>query len=478
MHYLIIAVLAFGLSLMGCEGKTGPAGPSGTAGVAGPAGPQGSTGPQGPAGPAGADGAAGPAGPQGEKGDTGDTGPAGPAGPQGEKGDTGDSGIPDGIPDLTTILADIHHIVITRGSNDKKYYYLAPNFDQGGDKEDGTGNNLSPLNLIAGTDDMLTAKAASQSGDVVDAMFSWSSNSDEVVSIDGDGMIEAGLSGEAKLSLTVDGRGIKIDINVNVAGAIDHVLVAGPGTQKTTKDAGYSLIIPEGSSVKLAATAHEKDASEIAGAAFEWASSNPAVASVDGGTVSANGAGTTSITATAGGKTSKPVKVTVTPIGDFQYRLRAVRKSDHTLNIARKNSDKTHDDYNVPALTAADFDPASPAPTEGAGIITYTIRVEERNADGNWVVATGGVGASLVISLASNDTDVISLDRHNDLADPGATPPVVVANAVTDMVTASSGLATYSFDQRHVNTAYGQTSVTASADGAEGTSFVIGVAAP
>lgn len=113
MHYLIIAVLALGLSLMGCEGKTGPAGPSGStgaAGPAGPAGPQGSTGPAGPqgpqgetgpAGPAGADGADGAQGPQGEKGDKGDPGAdgadgadgaQGPPGPQGEKGDTGEQG--------------------------------------------------------------------------------------------------------------------------------------------------------------------------------------------------------------------------------------------------------------------------------------------------------------------------------------------------------------------------------------------------
>ncbi|MCY3770631.1 MAG: Ig-like domain-containing protein [Gemmatimonadetes bacterium] len=472
MHYLIIAVLAFGLSLMGCEGKTGPAGPTGPAGAAGPPG---ATGSQGPAGQPGAKGDQGPAGQPGAKGDQGDTGPKGDPGPKGDKGDTGDSGIPGGIPDLTTILADVHHITIIRGSNEKKYYYLAPNFDQGGDKKDGTGNKLSPLNLIAGTEDMLTAKAASQSGDMVDVMFSWSSNSDEVVSIDGDGMIEAGLSGEAKLSLMVDGRGIKIDINVNVAGAIDHVLVAGPGSQKTSKDAGYSLVIPEGSSVKLAATAHEKDASEIAGASFEWASSNPAVASVDGGTVSANGAGSTSITATSGGKTSKPVKITVTPIGDFQYRLRAVRKSDYTLNIARKNTDKTHDDYGVPALTEANFNPANTL--EGTTKITYTIRVEERNAEGNWVVATTDPGRTLAISLESNDTDVISFDRHNDLADPGASPAVEV-ETIRDMVTAAAGLATYEFDQRHVNTAYGETSVTATADGAESTSFVIGVAAP
>lgn len=478
MHYLIIAVLALGLSLMGCEGKTGPAGPAGVAGQPGQPGAAGADGDRGPQGPPGPPGEMGE---KGEKGDTGDTGPKGDkgdTGPAGSKGDTGDSGLPPDIPDLNTILADIHHIKITRGSNEKAYYYLAPNFDQGGDKEDGTGNKLSPLNLIAGTDDMLTAKAASQSGEVVDAMFSWSSNSDEVVSIDGDGMIETGLSGEAKLSLTVDGRGIKIDINVNVAGAIDHVLVAGPGAQKTTKDGGYSLIIPEGSSVKLSATAHEKDASEISGASFDWASSNPAVASVDGGTVSANGAGSTSITATAGGKTSKPVRITVTPIGDFQYRLRAVRKTDYTLNIARKNSDKEHDDYNKPAQSVAAFDPTDPATVEGTTKITYTIRVEERNSDGNWVLATAEPGLTLTISLESNDPDVISFDRHNDLADPGATPPVVVANTITKGGDATSATLEYVFDQRHVGTDYGVTSITATADGAEGTSFEIGVAAP
>ena len=466
MHYLIAIVVAFALSMMGCEGKTGPAGPTGTSGpagpqgVAGPAGPTGPTGPAGQDGQDGQDGATGPQGPQGEKGDPGEQGP---------KGDTGDSGLPADIPDLTTILADIHHIKITRGSNDKSYFYVAPNFDQGSEKMDGSGGKLSPLNLIAGTEDMLTVKAASQSGDALTAvMFTWSSNSDEVASIDGDGMIEAGLSGEAKFTLVVDGRGIEVNIDVKVSGAIDHVLVAGPGTQKTTKDAGYSLTMPEGSSLKLTATAHEKDATMIPGASIGWNSSNPAVASVDGGTVTANGAGTASITASSGGKTSKPVKITVTEIGEFQYRLRAVRKSDHTLNIARKNANEDHADYGKPAMAAADFDPADPAPVEGTTVVTYMIRVEMRNDDGNWVVAESGDGASLEISLATNNPAVIHFDHDNETD----------TNDVSNMTTAASGLATYQFDQRHVGTAYGTTSISASADGAEGTSFVIGVAPP
>ena len=484
MHYLIIAVLAFGLSLMGCEGKTGPAGPSGAAGVAGvagPAGPQGSTGPAGPAGPEGPAGPqgekgdtgdtgdTGPAGPQGEKGDTGDTGPVGPEGPQGPKGDTGESGLPTDIPDLGTILADIHHIKITRGSNDKSYFYVAPNFNQGSEKMDGSGGKLSPLNLIAGTEDMLTVKAASQSGDALTAVtFTWSSNSDEVASIDGDGMIEAGLSGEAKFTLMVDGRGIEVNIDVKVSGAIDHVLVAGPGTQKTTKDAGYSLTMPEGSSLKLTATAHEKDASSIDGASFSWASSNPAVASVDGGTVTANGEGSASITASSGGKTSKPVKITVTEIGEFQYRLRAVRKSDFVLNIARKNSNEDHADYNKPMMAADDYDPTAATVTEGTGKVTYTIRVEERNDDGNWVLTDDTDGAALQITLATNNPAVIQFGYEHTAG----------TNDVSNMVTAASALATYQFDQRHVGTAYSTTSISASADGAEGTSFEIGVAPP
>ena len=334
---------------------------------------------------------------------------------------------------------------------------------------DGSGGKLSPLNLISGTEDMLTVKAASQSGDALTAVtFTWSSNSDEVASIDGDGMIEAGLSGEAKFTLMVDGRGIEIDINVNVSGTIDHVLVAGPGTQKTTKDGGYSLTMPERSSLKLTATAHEKDASSIAGASFSWASSNPAVASVDDGTVTANGVycGSASITASSGGKTSKPVKITVTAIGDFQYRLRAVRKSDHTLNIARKNDDEDHADYGKPAMAANDFDPSGL--TEGTTMVSYTIRVEERNENGNWVLATTTPGTSLVITLATNNPAVIHFDYDGTGTD----------NDVSNVTTASGGWASYQFDQRHVGTAYGTTSIAASADGAEGTSFVIGVAPP
>ena len=67
-----------------------------------------------------------------------------------------------------------------------------------------------------------------------------------------------------------------------------------------------------------------------------------------------------------------------------------------------------------------------------------------------------------------------------DDADTSVTPNITAVAAVSDEVTASSTDAdpTYQFDHRHVGTEYGTTSITVTADGAEGTSFVIAVAAP
>ena len=399
MHYLIIAVLAFGLSLMGCEGKTGPAGPSGPSG---PAGPQGVAGPTGPQGPAGADGATGPAGPQGEKGDTGETGPAGPAGPEGPagpKGDPGDSGIPTEIPG--NILASIHHLIIgylnDKGEVTGKVTYFAPDFKVA------TGKNPLTFNLAVGDTRQLIPKAGSQDEAQVPVEFAYSSDDPVNVSVTDDGEIEGLRSGSGNIVVTVVGRGISVKIPVNVLASINYVVVSAPGGQSTTKTGGTSITIPDGSSVKLTAVAKEADGTDVEGASFTWSSSNPAIASVDNGTVTANGTGSASITASAGGKTSKAVKITVTPVGAFPYVLESVRRSDFTLNIAPKSADKDEDDYNVPMAAPMGFDPASynhdgddgttatiDVTNNGVLGIEYTIRILKRNEDGNLVPVVSG----------------------------------------------------------------------------------------
>jgi hypothetical protein len=80
-------------------GPEGPEGPQGPQGATGPTGIQGPVGAKGEKGDKGDTGETGPQGPQGIQGDTGDTGPQGPEGPQGQlglqgpKGDIGPQGI-------------------------------------------------------------------------------------------------------------------------------------------------------------------------------------------------------------------------------------------------------------------------------------------------------------------------------------------------------------------------------------------------
>ncbi len=406
MHYLIIAVLALGLSLMGCEGKTGPAGPtgpSGAAGPAGPAGPQGSTGPAGPAGPqgpAGADGAAGPAGPQGEKGDTGETGPAGP------KGDPGDSGIPTDIPG--NILATVHHIIIGHidedGEKAGKVTYWAPNFVPA------EGTDALSYNLGVGDMVQLAIKAGSQDEEALPVEFAYSSDDEVNVTVSDGGLIEAKRSGEATITVTAVGRGIAIDIAVNVLSSADHVVIMGPGGANTSKTASGAITIPEGSSITLTAEARKKDGSKINGASFSWASSNDAIASVDDGAVTANGTGTASITASSGGKTSKAVKVTVTAGGINEFEIQLINPIAQAYTVKRQSYDDEEeaDDYKLPDNTMV-VKPVNSADPPVVAPLVYRFRLWDlinRNATTGLPTAEGDQAGNF--SLSAN-TDIVDL---------------------------------------------------------------------
>ncbi len=328
MHYFIVVLIAFALSMYGCEGKTGPAGPTGAAGAAGPAGPagpQGSTGPSGPAGPqgpAGADGADGAAGPQGEKGDTGE---AGPAGPQGEKGDTGEQGpagagadpgaiqdIIDGVVD-TGILADVHHILLLKdGETDPKKgtAVMGPDFD-----------DEIAVGVLVGSSTTYAAKAASANGDPIPVTFSWMSEDDEIASVDA-GTITGNEKGMTDVTLSVDGRGIEVTFKVTVHDVVKSIIAS----------TGDPTTIAVGDEIEVNAAAYDAaqddkksgaEGNPVPDITFTWMSSKTDVATVDeDGMVTAVGVGSTDITAHVGDITSNKVKVTVFDVQTVERRLR------------------------------------------------------------------------------------------------------------------------------------------------------------
>ena len=281
MHYLIIAVLAFALSTLGCEGKTGPAGPTGSGGAAGPAGstgpagPQGSTGPAGPQGSAGADGAdgaTGPAGPQGEKGETGapgadgkdgapgadgkdgapgapgeqgpkgDTGETGPQGPQGiagtpgEKGDKGDPG-EDGAPgkDGADAVAGstVHHIAVVFDKEDPK----DEDYTTAGIEDDAKTKILRDEDEL-----MISVVARAQNGKVVgDVKFEWDTDgSRDAITLDPSddtmsAMVTAEETGETMITVTAVDHAVAGEINIEVtkkAGKVEFYLVMGDDNKR------------------------------------------------------------------------------------------------------------------------------------------------------------------------------------------------------------------------------------------------------
>ena len=362
MHYLIIAVLAFGLSLMGCEGKTGPAGPAGTAGqqgAQGPQGPQGATGPQGPAGQDGERGPEGPQGPQGEKGEKGDPGERGPEGPQGPPGDA--AGLPDDLLDATKL----HHIALRVSGADKDL-----------------PQTNATVTMTNGETLQLLAKAAAQNGEILDVQLVWTSDAPFNVSVDQSGLLTANRSGSAKITATNPVRGISASVVVTSINVVDKVAL-------TSTPSGRMGI---GTDITLVATATDKDGEAIEGATVTFTTSSKGVVALlkdggekdkvemvtdDGGQVEimavSKGGGSATITAASGtksGSASYTVTGATTP-----YRIE-VLTYDSTIEVA----------------------PSGDGTFDGSHTTTFSITVFVRD------VASGDlIGANALTWMSSND---------------------------------------------------------------------------
>lgn len=454
MHYFIVVLIAFALSIYGCEGKTGPAGSTGAAGVAGPAGPagaDGAPGPAGPAGPQGVKGDTGPAGPQGEKGDTGPAGPAGPAGPQGEKGDTGEQGPagagsdPGAIQDIVDgvvnsgIIADVHHIALIQDGDgkaeDRTVAYMAHmNFAMG------TPGKNWDTTLDVGETTTITAKAATQAATPIPGVeFGWASKDEDVATVD-DGMIEGHEPGTSEITVTAMGRGIAVKFTVTVLSEVKSIVIDSPAD---------GFFLSNGESVALEATAYDKaqdaDKAGTEGTAvpvegITYMSSDDSVVEIDDSTAKAVGVGTATITAHYDDVKSKGIKINVTPGGDVTHKLTYTRISaaDRKFQIYW-NADSTAVAVYGPGDTVPDMDPHDGT---GGGDVVYTVQVRLFDSEGNAnvdetadtatdleaMVQGTGIGADGITVALQDGAATITV--NNDDGDTATDKALVVATGV------------------------------------------------
>ena len=437
MHYLIIAVLALGLSLMGCEGKTGPAGPTGAAGVAGvagPAGPQGSTGPQGPPGD---DGAPGPQGEKGDKGDPGEPGAdgapgapgeQGPPGPPGEKGEQGpvgpqgpqgESGIPSDLPG--NILASVHHVVVFEGTEAKKdarKFFANQSFS--GTEENGEKIRDAAV-LVDGTL-TFSAVAAAQDGSIVPVMFSAELDDPVLGMVDeaspGTWTVTGVRRGSTKFIVKAADRGIKIEIPLHVHNVVKGIVIM-------TSDETFAETVNKGTPVEIAATAYDaasgddkttNSGNEVSGVTFDWSSSNTSVATVDAKnnampTIKTHGAGTAKITASIGDVKSNEITINVFTVEEPERRLIVSTANAPFTRWLDNDADDngTADD----AVITASADTTDNAPSS----IVITVSVQHRVLDttsasptlGQLVWRNVGDDAAIQVGVASSNTDVLEI---------------------------------------------------------------------
>ena len=429
MHYLIIAVLAFALSMLGCEGKTGPAGPTGAAGAAGPAGPQGSTGPAGPAGPAGADGADGAQGPQGEKGETGAQGPQGEKGekgdpgeqgPMGERGPQGESGIPSDLPG--NILAAVHHIIVFEGDEEKKHArrFNAPDFDNKNVADEGSGMNMRTASVLKDESLDFTAVAAASDGSIVPVTFSWEVDDPIIASVDETGPGKATVTGlrrssEATSLFVRTDRGHKLTIPVSVHNPVKGIVIEIGDDD----GGGFETTLEKSKTVMIEAIAYDKasgddkttnDGNPVIGVSFSWSSNNTSVATVDAKddndmpTIKTHGVGTAKIQASIGDVKSNEITITVFGIEGVQRRLWADRSDFPHSATYQPNVDA--DATATPPIEAVAEAITNGNTSDGAGVeIGVFLQQKGTNAAGNeiWENVTGSV------RYESQDSDKIVL---------------------------------------------------------------------
>ncbi len=417
MHYLIIAVLAFCLSLMGCEGKTGPAGPAGTPGTPGAAGADGDRGPQGVKGDKGDKGDPGEPGGDGAPGEQGPPGEPGPPGPEGPQG-------PAGIPDTGGIdpiqLAQAHHIAIKVGD---------------GDKKNATGGVSTILRV--GEDVMIVAAARAQSEKVLDGIpvtVAITKNADEAITLE-DGMITAVGAGSAEVTAMSDLAGISGKLTVTVTKPIDKIVF-------DPDDSDYSLAAGE-STGEITATAQDEDGNEITPrSAWSWVSDDPGVATVTkvmeemvvkgmGQHAMITGAGTggTEIMATAEG-VSGSISVSVT--GQRITRYIDPSSSNNTNHFVWDRG-RTVDGTVTPGWTTPNNAGVGDATTEFEvnlrDIVTDNL-IDVWSLGVTPTTPVAGTAATETVAQVDPKVGALSSDNGNATAATGGLTVTVTANAV------------------------------------------------
>ena len=263
--------------------------------------------------------------------------------------------------------------------------------------------NTVQLTMEYGTKEQLTATVAPDDAD--DPGLTWTSDNEEVATVDENGLVTAVSVGEANITATaVDGSGVTATCKVTVTPKLVTSVILDES----------ELTIEKGSTGQLNATVAPDDADNLG---LTWTSDNEEVATVDeNGLVTAVSVGEANITATAvdGSGVTATCKVTVTP-----KLVTSVILDESELTIEKNFTEQ---------LTA------TVAPDDADNLsLTWTSDNEEvATVDENGLVTAVGEGTATITATANDGSGVsascvVTVTFTNGIADVEAGKVTVLA---------------------------------------------------
>ena len=336
--------------------------------------------------------------------------------------------------------------------------------------------------VALGTTVDFTAEARDASGAVIPGVtFGWSSSATGVATIgQGTGTATAVAEGSTTITASAGGASGTATLDVDLTGGVIASIVVTPASATLTG---------VGDTQAFSAAASDAAGDPVIGAAFAWASSVPAVATIDGatGTATAAGEGTTTISAAADGATgtasltvdlggggSSVISVVVTPSSVTLASLGATQQySAQAFDaggqpISGVTFAWTSGDGGVATIDAS----TGVATAIGEGTTTITAAAGGVTGSATLTVDLGGGGgsgiASIVVSPPSATLSALGATQQYTAQafDAGGQPVSGVTLVWTSgdgtvaTIDASSGLATA--------TGEGTTTITAAAGGVTG----------
>jgi uncharacterized protein YjdB len=332
----------------------------------------------------------------------------------------------------------------------------------------------SSATIVVGSTSQLTAVTKDSAGNTLSGrVVSWASGNTAVATVNGSGLVSAVGVGSATVTATSEGTSSSASITVT------NVPVASVTVSPT------SASITAGATQQLSAATKDAAGNTLTGRVVTWASSNTAVAMVNGaGLVTGVASGSTTITATSEGKSgTSAITVSTVPVASVSVSPASANlTTGQTVQLTATPRDAGGNALSGRAVTWASGN-TSVATVNGnglvtgvsAGSVTITATSEGKSGTSSITVTVAPV-ATVSVSPASTSVAVGgSVQLAVTLRDASGN---VLSGRVVTWSSNATGVATVNVNGLVTALLVGSATITATSEGQSGTSAITVSAAP